>query len=281
MREGGVMRHAISTSPQRTTWNWLLEVWQRADAHEVFESGWTFDHLYPLFGDSTEDCLEGWITLTALLHETERLRGGVLVTGMVYRHPGVLANMASTLDITSGGRLELGIGAGWNEEECTAFGIELGSMRERFDRFEEGLHVLESLFANERTTFHGRYYDLTDAMNNPKPLQPKLPICIGGSGRTRTLPLTARFADHWNYGGTDPTEFAELRDVLHRACADLDRDPGDITCSFLLRWSGDADQLLADRAAFERAGADLAIVALPKSAAPSIVDQLADVLAGG
>jgi len=275
------MRHAISTSPQRTTWNWLLEVWQRADAHEVFESGWTFDHLYPLFGDSTEDCLEGWITLTALLHETERLRGGVLVTGMVYRHPGVLANMASTLDITSGGRLELGIGAGWNEEECTAFGIELGSMRERFDRFEEGLHVLESLFANERTTFHGRYYDLTDAMNNPKPLQPKLPICIGGSGRTRTLPLAARFADHWNYGGTDPTEFAELRDVLHRACADLDRDPGDITCSFLLRWSGDADQLLADRAAFERAGADLAIVALPKSAAPSIVDQLADVLAGG
>ncbi|MTA15136.1 MAG: TIGR03560 family F420-dependent LLM class oxidoreductase, partial [Actinobacteria bacterium] len=270
-----------STSPQRTTWNWLLEVWQRADAHEVFESGWTFDHLYPLFGDSTEDCLEGWITLTALLHETERLHGGVLVTGMVYRHPGVLANMASTLDITSGGRLELGIGAGWNEEECTAFGIELGSMRERFDRFEEGLHVLESLFANERTTFHGRYYDLTDAMNNPKPLQPKLPICIGGSGRTRTLPLTARFADHWNYGGTDPTEFAELRDVLHRACADLDRDPGDITCSFLLRWSGDADQLLADRAAFERAGADLAIVALPKSAAPSIVDQLADVLAGG
>ena len=129
------MRYAISTSPQRTTWPWLLDVWQRADRHEVFESGWTFDHLYPLFGDSTEDCLEGWITLTALLHETERLRGGVLVTGMVYRHPGVLANMASTLDITSGGRLELGIGAGWNEEECDAFGIELVSMMEGFDRF--------------------------------------------------------------------------------------------------------------------------------------------------
>ena len=106
------MRYAVSTSPQRTTWQWLLEVWQRADAHHVFESGWTFDHLYPLFGDSTEDCLEGWITLTALLHETRRLRGGVLVSGMVYRHPGVLANIASTLDITSGGRLELGVGAG-------------------------------------------------------------------------------------------------------------------------------------------------------------------------
>lgn len=272
------MRHAISTSPQRTTWNWLLEVWQRADQYPVFESGWTFDHLYPLFGDSTEDCLEGWITLTALLHETERLRGGVLVTGMVYRHPGVLANMASTLDITSGGRLELGIGAGWNEEECTAFGIELGSMRERFDRFEEGMHVLESLLTNDRTTYEGTYYQLHDAMNNPKPLQPKLPICIGGRGRTRTLPLTARFADHWNYGGTDPVEFAELRDVLQRACADLDRDPAEITSSVLLRWSGDDDQLIADRAAFEAAGADLAIVSIPKDAPPSVVDQLAAAL---
>lgn len=279
--DSGGMRHAFSTSPQRTTWNWLLEVWQLADQLDVFESGWTFDHLYPLFGDSTEDCLEGWITLTALLHETERLRGGVLVTGMVYRHPGVLANMASTLDITSGGRLELGIGAGWNEEECTAFGIELGTMKERFDRFEEGLHVLESLFTNELTTFDGEYYRLVDAMNNPKPLQPKLPICIGGSGRKRTLPLTARFADHWNYGGTDPAEFADLRGVLHRACADIGRDPSEITTSFLLRWSGDDDQLLTDRAAFEAAGADLAIVSLPKTAPPSIVEQLAAVLVEG
>jgi F420-dependent oxidoreductase-like protein len=278
MCDSARMRHAISTAPQRTTWNWLLEVWQRADAHEVFESGWTFDHLYPLFGDSTEDCLDGWVTLTALLHETERLRGGVLVTGMVYRHPGVLANMASTLDITSGGRLELGIGAGWNEEECTAFGIELGTMKERFDRFEEGLHVLESLFTNELTSFEGAHYRLVDAMNNPKPLQSKLPICIGGSGRTRTLPLTARFADHWNYGGTDPAEFAELRDVLHRACADIDRDPDEITTSFLLRWTGDDDQLLADRAAFDDAGADLAIVSIPKTAPPTVVDQLAAAL---
>ena len=91
------------------------------------------------------------------------LRGGVLVTGMVYRHPGVLANMASTLDQTSGGRLELGLGAGWNEEECAAFGIELGTMRERFDRFEEGLTVIESLLTNDRTTFEGKHYVVDDA----------------------------------------------------------------------------------------------------------------------
>jgi F420-dependent oxidoreductase-like protein len=268
----------LSTSPQRTTWSWLLEVWQRADRHDLYESGWTFDHLYPLFGDSSEDCLDGWMSLAALLHETRRLRGGVLVTGMVYRHPGVLANMAATLDITSGGRLELGIGAGWNEEECDAFGIELGTMRERFDRFEEGLHVLESLLTQDRTTFDGRYYRLREAMANPKPLQAKLPVCIGGSGRTRTIPLAARFADHWNFSGSDPAEFASCREALHVACASIGRDPGEITCSFLLRWTGDEERVLADRAAFEAAGADLAIVAVPKTDPPDVVDHLATVL---
>jgi F420-dependent oxidoreductase-like protein len=271
------MRFAFSTSPQRTTWEWMLEVWQRADALDVFESGWTFDHLYPLFGDSTEDCMEGWITLTALLHETTRLRGGVLVTGMVYRHPAVLANMASTLDITSGGRLELGVGAGWNEEECTAFGIELGTMRERFDRFEEGLAVLQSLFTNDRTTYSGIYYQLTDAMNNPKPLQSPLPICIGGVGRTRTLPLTARYAHHWNYGGTDLKEFAELRDVLAEHCALVGRDISEITCSALLRYES-AEQLRIDAASMAAAGCDLGIVSFPKSSPPSVVEDAAAAL---
>jgi F420-dependent oxidoreductase-like protein len=272
------MRFAISTSQQRTTWPWLLEVWQRADEHDVFESGWTFDHLYPLFGDSTEDCLEGWITLTALLHETRRIRGGVLVTGMVYRHPGVLANMASTLDITSGGRLELGIGAGWNEEECDAFGLELGSLRERFDRFEEGLAVLDSLLTNDCTTFAGSYYALTDAMNNPKPVQSPLPICIGGVGRTRTIPLAARYAHHWNYSGSDWAQFAELRALLHDHCGRIGRDPGEITCSALLRYST-ADRLLDDATTMSAAGCDLALIALPKTAPPAVVDDIAAALA--
>jgi F420-dependent oxidoreductase-like protein len=273
------MRFALSTSPQRTTWPWLLEVWQRADALEVFESAWTFDHLYPLFGDSSDDCLEGWITLTALLHETARLRGGVLVTGMVYRHPAVLANMASTLDIISDGRLELGVGAGWNDEECDAFGIELGSMRERFDRFEEGLTVLESLLARDRTTFEGRYYRIMDAMNHPKPVQQPMPICIGGRGRTRTLPLAARFAHHWNFSGTDPAEFAACREVLHRSCAVIGRDPGDITCSTLVRYDGDDDAALDAIDAMHAAGADLAVIALPKSSHPDVVEHLAHLLA--
>lgn len=257
----------------------MLEVWQRADSSEVFESGWTFDHLYPLFGDSTEDCLEGWMTLAALLHETERLRGGVLVTGMVYRHPGVLANMASTLDITSGGRLELGIGAGWNEEECEAFGIELGSMRERFDRFEEGLEVLEQLFTGEPTTFDGRYYRLRDAVNHPTPLQRPFPVCIGGRGRNRTLPLAARYAHHWNYSGSDPAEFADLRQVLHDRCSAIGRDPEEITCSAIARFEQGDDAFARDLDAFAAAGAELMIVSIPKSADPSVIDRIAEICA--
>jgi F420-dependent oxidoreductase-like protein len=269
------MRFAFSTSPQRTTWEWMREVWRIADDLPVFESGWTFDHLYPLFGDSTEDCMEGWISLTALLHETTRLRGGVLVTGMVYRHPGVLANMASTLDVTSGGRIELGVGAGWNEEECAAFGIDLGTMRERFDRFEEGMAVLDSLLTNDRTTFGGEYYQLTDAMNNPKPVQRPLPICMGGRGKKRTLPLAARYAHHWNFSGTDMNEFAQCRKVLHESCAKIGRDPAAITCSALPRYTGDNDAFISEVKAMEAAGVDLAIVSVPKSAPPTVMDQIA------
>ena len=147
------MRFAFKTSPQNTTWNDMLAVWQAADDIDVYESGWTFDHFYPIFSDSTGPCLEGWTTLTALAQATKRLRLGTLVTGIHYRHPAVLANMAAALDIISNGRLELGIGAGWNEEESGAYGIELGSIKERFDRFEEACQVLIGLLSQETTTF--------------------------------------------------------------------------------------------------------------------------------
>lgn len=270
------MKHAFMTSPQRTTWAWLRDVWERADRSGAYESGWTFDHLYSWPEPTTDDCMEGWVVLTALLRATERLRGGVLVSGMIYRHPGVLANMASTLDIISGGRLELGVGAGSQPAECEAFGIETGSVRERFDRFEEGLVVLESLLTNERTTFTGEYYALKDAMNNPKPLQRPLPITIGGTGRRRTLRMAARYADHWNYTGGDPAEFRELRPILQKACADFGRDPGDIRCSGLLRYSGDSGELRAGLAAFEDAGADLVIISVPQGEAPDVIERIAE-----
>ena len=143
----------------------MLPIWQTADDIDVFESGWTFDHFYPIFSDSSGPCLEGWITLTALAQATKRLRVGVLVTGIHYRHPAVLANIATALDHVSHGRLEFGVGAGWNEEESAAYGIELGSLTERFDRFDEAVEVLVSLLSNETTTFSGKYYELAGARN--------------------------------------------------------------------------------------------------------------------
>ena len=276
------MRFAFKTSPQNTTWADMLAVWKEADDIEIFESGWTFDHFYPIFSDLAGPCLEGWMTLAALAQATRRLRLGTLVTGIHYRHPAVLANMAATLDIVSGGRLELGIGAGWNEEESGAYGIELGGPRERSDRFEEACEVITGLLTQETTDFAGRYYQLTSARCEPKPVQkPHPPICVGGSGERRTLRTAARFAQHWNFVGGTPAEFARKRDVLHAHCQDIGRDPAEILLSSHVRLppDGDPGPVVEAAAALGELGLDLAIVTLPPPHNPAVLTPLADVLA--
>ena len=258
----------------------MLEVWRAADDIELFESGWTFDHFYPIYSDSTGPCLEGWITLTALAQATRRLRLGTLVTGIHYRHPAVLANMVATLDIISGGRVELGIGAGWNEEESGAYGIELGSPKERSDRFEEACEVLTGLLSpQETTTFKGTYYQLTDARCNPKPVQqPHPPICIGGSGEKRTLRTTARFAQHWNFVGGTPDQFRHARDVLYQHCADIGRDPSEILLSTHVQYTGDPAQTADTAAALGEAGAQLGIVTMRPPHTAAALEPLANAL---
>ncbi len=273
------MRFAFKTSPQNAIWDGMLAVWKAADDIELFEPGWTFDHFYPIFSDSTGPCLEGWVTLTALAQATRRLRLGTLVTGIHYRHPALLANMATTLDIVCGGRLEIGIGAGWNEEESGAYGIELGSPRERSDRFEEACEVLIGLLTQETTTFRGKHYELIDARCNPKAVQrPHPPICVGGSGERRTLRTAARFAQHWNFVGGTPAEFAHKRDVLHQHCADVGRDPGEILLSTHVRFGTDSSETAAAAAALGDAGADLAIIMLPTPYSPAVLEPLAEAL---
>jgi F420-dependent oxidoreductase-like protein len=273
------MRFAFKTAPQHTTWDAMLEVWRAADDIEVFESGWTFDHFYPIFSDSAGPCLEGWITLTALAQATRRLRLGTLVTGIHYRHPAILANMAASLDIVSGGRLELGIGAGWNEEESGAYGIELGTPRQRSDRFEEACEVITGLLSQETTTFKGSYYELTDARCNPKPLQqPHPPICIGGSGEKRTLRTAARFAQHWNFVGGTPEQFTRARDVLHQHCAAVGRDPAEILLSSHVPFTGDPAQTAATAAELGEAGVELAIVTMRPPHTAAVLEPLAEAL---
>ncbi|CAN5228671.1 LLM class F420-dependent oxidoreductase [soil metagenome] len=274
------MQFAFKTSPQNTTWAEMLPIWQTADDIDVYESGWTFDHFYPIFSDSAGPCLEGWVTLTALAQATKRLRVGVLVTGIHYRHPAVLANMASALDIISGGRLELGIGAGWNEEESGAYGIELGTIKERFDRFEEACEVVTSLLANETTDFDGTFYQLKNARNEPKGPQQPLPICIGGSGEKRTLRITAKYAQHWNFVGGTPAEFAHKRDVLASHCADIGRDPKEIMLSAHVRLGEDRDyaKVVDEAAALGAEGLDLAIIYLPPPYDTAVLEPLAEAI---
>jgi F420-dependent oxidoreductase-like protein len=275
------MRFGFKTAPQHTQWDDMLAVWRAADDIELFESGWNFDHFYPIFSDSTGPCLEGWTMLAALAGVTERLRLGVLVTGVVYRHPAVLANMAATVDVVSHGRLELGLGAGWNTEECDAYGIDLGTLTERFDRFDEACQVIVSLLTQASTDFHGDHYRLKGARCEPKPVQrPHPPLCIGGTGERRTLRAVARWAQHWNFPGGSPEEFARKRDVLHGRCAEVGRDPAEVLTSTHLRLGDDGPGAVAEAAhAFAEAGLDLGIVYLPTPHTPAVLEPLAEALA--
>lgn len=277
----GTVQFAFKTAPQNATWPELLAVWRAADDIDIYESGWTFDHFYPIFADFHGPCLEGWTTLTALAQATTRLRLGTLVTGIHYRHPAVLANMVAALDIISGGRLELGIGAGWNQRESGAYGIELGTVTQRLDRFEEACQVLISLLSRESTDFHGTYYRLKAARNEPKgPQLPHPPICIGGNGEKRTLRIAARYAQHWNFVGGSPATFAHKRDVLFGHCADLGRDPKQIRLSAHVRLDAQLNyrKALHYAAALGAEGLDLAIIYLPVPYDPVVLEPMAEAI---
>ncbi len=223
--------------------------------------------------------MEGWMTLTALAQATSRLRLGTLVTGIHHRHPAVLANMAASLDIISGGRLEIGIGAGWNVEESGAYGLALGSPKERSDRFEEACEVLVGLLSNETTSFSGEYFELRDARCAPKPVQrPHPPICVGGSGELRTLRTAAKFAQHWNFVGGPVSDFARKRDVLHEHCAAIGRDPHEILLSSHVRFDGDPAKVADAAAELAAEGCGLAIVQLLPPHTPRVLEPLAAAL---
>ncbi|MCL6644388.1 MAG: LLM class F420-dependent oxidoreductase [Dehalococcoidia bacterium] len=182
------------------------------------------DHFMPNDADVSAPVGECWTTLAALAATVPRIRIGPLVTGNTYRHPAVLAKMAATVDIISGGRLVLGLGAGWQENEHRAYGIKFSTVGGRLSRLEEACHVITSLFGNRRTTFAGRYYQLTDAPLEPKPVQSPVPLLIGGGGEQRTLRIAARYANEWNVWGT-PEVLARKGRILDRYCEDLGRDP--------------------------------------------------------
>src|SRR6266581_4567542 len=232
------LRFGLKASGQGVTIEELRAVWRIAD-EGGFDHLWDFDHLASI-GPAGPDrpIYEGWAVQAAMAEATKRVRIGCLVTGNTYRHPVVLAKLAVTVDHLSGGRLELGIGAAWAEIEHRMYGIE--GLDHRVGRLSESLHIIKSLFTQERTNFEGRYYRFEDAIANPKPIQkPYPPIWIGASGES-TLKLTARHADVWNISGGGPDEIKPLIAKFEEACGAVGRDQAEIRRSFNSNWKGRA-----------------------------------------
>jgi F420-dependent oxidoreductase-like protein len=195
---------------------------QRLGYHGI----WLADHFMPM-ASLDGPTHESMAMLSALSAVVPDVRIGTMVVGNTYRNPAVLAKQAATIDQISGGRFVLGLGAGWQENEHTAYGIEYGTFKERFDKLEESVQIIRSLFLAGRTTYRGDHYTIVDAPLDPKPVQERLPILIGGGGPNRTLRIVARYADEWNVWGT-PEMLAEKGAVLSQRCEEEGRDPATV-----------------------------------------------------
>jgi F420-dependent oxidoreductase-like protein len=249
------LRFGIHAGQQYTDFPSYLELWQTA---EELGLDWAsvFDHFMPIQADPTGPCFEGMTLLAAMAAHTRRLRCGMIVVGVTYRHPAVLANMAATIDHVSGGRLELGIGGAWYELEHEQYGIPFPPIGRRLAMMGETAVILKSLWTQERTTFDGRHYQLRDAMCEPKPLQrPRIPLWIGGSGERVTLRHVAAQADGWNTFLTPLDEFDHKLEVLDRHCAEVGRDRAEIRIQLVAQAVLGADEREAREQLQRRAAA--------------------------
>ena len=234
------MRFGVFTSMAFQTWPGLLDFWRHLE-----RTGWDIacvtDHFMPNTKEREGSMLESWSSLSALAALVPRMRVGTIVLGNTYRHPSLVAKMAAQVDIISEGRLLLGMGSGWQENEHEAYGIPFYTMRERLERLDEACEVLRALFTQRRSDYKGRYYQLSDAPLDPKPVQSPYPeIMIGGGGERVTLRIVAKHADHWNVWGGAKV-IAHKGKILDEHCAAVGRDPKAI------RRSGNMVLLITDK----------------------------------
>lgn len=228
------MKFGVQVSQSQISWQDYLPLCQWLDSDSSFDSLWLADHFVTGVGTAfgTEGSyLEAWSTLSAVAQATSRMRLGVLVSGNTYRHPAVLAKMATTVDHISGGRLVFGIGGAWHEYEHQAFGIPFYTVRERLERLDEAAQVIKLLWTRDRPKFEGRYYELDGPPYNPPNVQrPHPPILIGGAGEKRTLRIVAQYADIANisFDYAEPEVVRHKFEVLDRHCEEIGRDPSTI-----------------------------------------------------
>jgi F420-dependent oxidoreductase-like protein len=256
-------------------------VWEGIDRDGFWDAVWLNDHLYPPRSDASLPIFDPYPLLAGCAAVTERVRFGVMVTANTFRHPAVLAKMAVTIDEMSGGRLELGIGAGWLESEHRAFDIPLPSLTERFDRLEETFAILDGLFTQERFTHEGRFYTIRDAVFEPKPVQkPRIPFVVGGDGPRRTMPLAARWADQWNFPdfGEGVVRFRERHELLQELCDDIGRDASEIEVSVQIRYPNDLAKAVDQALEYVEAGADHILVTFMPPSDTALPAQLGEAL---
>ena len=275
------MKVSFKTGIQDGSWDELLAVWQAGDKLERFAGGWSNDHLYnPLYPEHSDSprAFDAFALLAGLSRETTRLRLGTMVAANLVRHPAVVARMAVTIDHLSCGRFELGLGAGWHEQEHADHGIDLLPVGDRVTAFEEACRVIISLLSEEETTLTGEFYRIDGARSEPKPVQDRIPVVIGASGEQRMLRIVALYADHWNIDDPGPEVLARKIEVLERHCAEVGRDPAKIEYSVQL-WVGDTVDGLREKViAVRDVGADHAVVSLRRPD-PAVLEAVAEALA--
>ena len=254
------------------------EAWRIAD-DAGFDHLWPFDHLIALGADPAQPIFDGWTVLGAMAEVTRRARIGLNVTGNLYRHPGLLAKIAVTVDHLSGGRLEMGLGAAWNEPEFKMYGLPFPSAADRIRMLDEACQVLKLLWTEPRATFPGRFYQLTAAIAEPKPVQrPHPPIWIGGSGPKRTLRVVAKHAAVWNSNARSVEETRALAKVLADHCAKVGRDPATIRRSHQIRTESADEALRIAQESIREGFSDLLLFPAPNMPLPRGVEKAAELL---
>jgi F420-dependent oxidoreductase-like protein len=272
------MRFGIDIAQQRVAFDEIVDR-VRFGEELGFDGAWGFDHFVPMYGEGPGECFEGMTTLAALATATSRIRLGLLVTGVTYRHPSVLAVEAITVDHASHGRLELALGAAWFAPEHRQLGIEFPPIGERFDRLEDTLEIVIRLSTGEVVSYHGHHFGLNGARAWPIPVQrPHPPIWIGGSGLRRTLPLAARYADVWHSFGS-PKELAELSAHLDQLAADVGRDPSTILRASSLSLSEPDAVVRANIEAMAAAGVGYLVCGWPSEGRTSVEAFAGNVMA--